>query len=293
LVANFYPHPELRTMGDTDLVVNSENREKLDSILISLGFENNSKNPNREWKYFFNNMELELHNRMIYYRLNKDNKCNIFFNDCWKFVQNGELDWNFHFLFLIYHIRNHFTNNGVGFRHFLDIAVLTKNNKNLNWEWIKQNLIDLEMWEFAQRILFLNHHWFGVISPLDKVTFDKNFFYEATKEIYYNGVFGFDNNENKNNITIRRIVSDSKKDYGIRNVLSSLFPPYEAMITINRFSFLKQRPYLLPIAWVYRCGRTIKSRSFISKIIRIMRLSFVSKNKVQARKEELKRWGLE
>ena len=292
-VANYYPNLEIRTMGDTDIVVHSEDRERVHKLLLSLGYKNVSKISDREWVYNYNKMELELHDHLIYYEMTNDSRCDEFFNVFGDYVKDGVLDWNSHFLFLIYHIRKHFMDRGVGFRHFLDIAVLTKNYIDLDWTWIKQKLIELGMWEFALRIFYLNCRWFGVSSPLDISTFDNEFLHEATKAIYYNGVFGFDNEVNNVNYTIHGIRNSYKQSYGIRKIWLFLFPCYDTMRKTKQYAFVDKRPYLLPAAWFYRGLRTLKQKRTMKTMKGIINTSFVSKKKVDERAEVLKKWGLE
>lgn len=65
-VATFYPVPALRTMGDTDLVVHREDRERTNEIMLGLGFKNLSSFDDREWVYYKGDMEFELHDHLMY-----------------------------------------------------------------------------------------------------------------------------------------------------------------------------------------------------------------------------------
>ncbi len=102
----------------------------------------------------------------------------------WKYVKNGKLDWSFHFLFLIFHLYKHFMINGVGLRQFMVIAVLTKENKELNWLWIVEKLKDLKMWEFAKRVFALNESWFGIVPPLEFQLLKRSFFWRQRNKYW-------------------------------------------------------------------------------------------------------------
>lgn len=292
-IANYYPSPEIRTMGDTDLVVNTQERDIVNDILCSLGYKNIVKSDDKEWSYCYNDMQLELHDRLVYHEITNDSKSEYFFESFWKYVKNGMLDWNYHFIFLIFHIRKHFMNRGVGFRHFLDIAVITKNNTELDWNWIKQKLIELDMWEFAKRIFFLDYKWFGIKTPYNIDSYDKAFLYEATKMICHNGIFGFDNNENDVNYTIYGIKKRYKQNYGMRRMILFLFPGYKTLIKVDHYSFLKNRIYLLPAAWIYRALRIIRSKKVYSILNNKIKTSFVSRKRVEEREVVLRSWGLD
>ncbi|NCU27417.1 hypothetical protein EOM86_11990, partial [Candidatus Nomurabacteria bacterium] len=59
------------------------------------------------------------------------------------FIVNGRLDDSFHFVFAIYHLCKHFMNSGVGFRQFVDVAVLIKNDDRINWMWTENKLKEI------------------------------------------------------------------------------------------------------------------------------------------------------
>lgn len=292
-VAEYYPFHALRTMGDTDLVVHSKDRDVVNNVLLSIGFKNYKRLDHGDWQYFKNNMELEMHDRLVYKRLKPNDVCYDFFNNLWKYEKDGVLDWSFHFLYLIHHLLKHFMIQGVGLRHFIDIAVLTKNNTDLNWTWIKTKLIELDMWEFAQRIFFLNRRWFGIAPPISISKYSDEFLHDATKLIFFNGVFGYENGDNDWNSTVNNINTPSNKGYGLRKFISALFPSYEIMSKLDYSSFVEGRKFLLPVAWMYRWMRALKGKRATKMMKRITRSSFVSKRKVQKRREVLKKWGVE
>ena len=290
-LAEFYQNPSDRTMGDTDIVIHTEDREKVDEILISLGVKNIHRIEIGDWQYHFNNMEIELHDHLIY-KIQNDDRYYDFFNNCWEYEKNGVLDWNFHFLFILYHIRKHFMNQGVGFRHFVDVAVLTKHNKMLDWAWIKNKLIEIDLWEFAQRVFFLNKQWFGITTPLDIPHYDRGFLQQATRLIFHNGVFGYDNSDNNGNFAINSINKSNKQGYGIRRLVSLLFPGYEIMSKLDYCKFINGHRWMLPIAWACRGMRAIKHKRLLRALKGAVSSSFVSKNKVKERTKILEDWGL-
>lgn len=295
-IASYYPRPALRTMGDTDIVVHTKDRKKVHNILLSLGFVNKLEIYSMEWQYELNDLELELHDRLLYERHESEESYISFFNDCWRYVKNGVVDWNFHFLFILYHLRRHFILRGVGLRHFVDVAVLTQKNTELDWLWIKSKLIELNMWEFSQRIFYLNSKWFGIKPPVDISDFDSYFFKKATEYIFKNGVFGFDNIDNKDNSMIKNISDSKKNSYGIGRIIRAIFPDYEVMSNMEYCKFVVGHKYLLPVAWGYRLVKIMKkkrTKRTVKEMNDIVKTSFVSGKKVKERIEFLKEWGLE
>ena len=229
VVAEYYPMPALRTMGDVDVVVHPEDRERVSNILLKLGFTIDGTKGKAEWHFHYDNLLFELHDNLVYDQTVSRDKHKEFFNDCWQYVKDGAVDPSFHFLFLLLHLRKHFMNMGVGLRQFMDLAVMER--EDLNWPWIEEKLRELELWDFAEIVFALNEAWFGVAPPLSIEPTDQSFIEEATELILRNGVFGFNNEENKNNMA-GNIVKFEGGGFMTRSrrVLHDVFYPYSDMI---------------------------------------------------------------
>lgn len=292
-VASCYPIPSLRTMGDLDIVVHREDKEKAGQVLETLGYKPKIvQAPDYDWSYEHNGIHLELHHLLFYDEPGINYKQADFFNRCWYYEDNGKLDWNFHFLFILAHLRKHLVNSGVGFRMFMDVAAIIKNDPGLNWRWIEEKLEQLEMKKFSKICFALCYRWFGVKAPLQYEELSDSFFEEATVRIFSNGVFGFNNEQNRNNETINRILTHGKarKLSRFQIAIRYLFPKYIHMRYIPYYSFIEGRPWLLPVAWVYRVIRLITGKvDSLSTFIN--RVSFPD-SAVDDREEELRRWGL-
>ena len=290
VIAEKYPIPELRAMGDIDLVVHPEDREKCHAILCKNGFVSQSKQKDREWQYYKNSLETELHDRLVYKEAVNEKDQDEYFNNCWQYVQGYQLDWNFHLLFLIFHLRKHLMNSGAGFRQFMDLAVAAQATET-DWKWIKQGLKETGMLTFAQRCYGFINQWFGIETPIME-EIDEQFFNEATKKIFADGIFGFDNADNADSAVINRV---RKKRFSSLRMLSIairyVFLPIDEMKSINEYSYLKKAPILLPIAWIHRIvfsASKNKKRNAISNL----KKSFVSKDKIVKRDDMMKKWGL-
>ena len=245
-IAEFYPCPAYRTMGDTDIVIHKEDRNEADRRLRGLGLKCVSSFDDREWQYYLHHMEFELHDRLVYNESVNTDAQEQYFNDCWKHVKDGKLDWEFHFMFLIFHLRKHFMNSGVGFRHFMDIAVLTSRGPKFDWSRIKEELVKIGLWPFTERIFALNQYWFGVPTPLPVSAFSDTFLSSATELILKNGVFGFDNENNAGNSAVNAIRDKNHSHSAmIKTAARKIFPAYETMIKVPQYSYLKGHPYLL------------------------------------------------
>jgi len=286
-VAAFYPFPALRTMGDSDLVIHGEDRGSVDAILKQLGFICVSKD-----NYQKQALKLEVHDHLVHVGSIVSCEMAEFFKTVWDYVEDGKLDWSFHFLFLLVHLRSHFAGSGVGLRQFMDLAVIMKNDPGLDWRWIQARLTAFDLLPFAKNVFALNEKWFSVKSPIDTSDIQDSFLDEATDFILRNGVFGSKNEENRAGY-LARDHADARFPvfYMLRNACGKVFIPYHYMITMPQYAFLKGRPYLLPAAWFYRGYYTIRTKG--TKLpVHALRSSFTTNDAIQRRAELLKKWGI-
>lgn len=282
-VAALFPNPKLRSMGDIDLVVHHEDREKCHNIIINSGYKCISKQDDREWQYYKNNMELELHDRLVYDEAVNEKGQDEFFNDCWKYVHEGQLDWNFHLLFLIFHLRKHFMNSGVGFRMFMDLAVVAE-KAHIDWYILEDNLKKAGMFEFAKKCYGFIGRWFGICVPIT-AAIDDAFFEEATQKIFADGVFGFDNYENKTNISVNKVRNNKYPKLSLLHLsVKECFPSWKLLSGTSTYKYLRNNKLLLPSAWIHRLYRNVGKRKTKMKV--------ATAHKYEERMLMMEKWGL-
>lgn len=285
-VAKLYPVPELRTMGDIDIV--ARNREEFHNAFIKLGSIVDLNKKDWEWHYHKSEINIELHDRLVYKETVNDNiKQVTFFNNLWIYVQDNKLDWNFHFMFLIYHLKKHIMNSGVGFRQFLDIAVVMK-YVDLDWTWISEKLDEIELLPFTCVVLGFIKKWFDVEGEIEATLIEDDFYYEATKKIFKDGVFGFNNEENKKAIVINETIRQGKIAQ-FKTLVKKVFPSYEYMCATPHYAWIKKRIILLPVAWAYRWFRGFMK--FDSRM-EFLKSSFVRNEKIEKREAMYRKWKL-
>ena len=291
-VAKYYPVPGLRTMGDTDMIVHVQDRERAAKTLADLGFAYDHEYTGKELVYTYNGMEFELHYNLVYDETVTLAEHQAFFNNCWDYVQDGELDHSFHFLYLMTHLRKHLMNMGVGFRQFMDIAVVARNDVALNWPWIEKKLDELRLRRFTEVCFALTERWFGLPAPIETAGLEDAFIRHAAEKIFADGVFGFDNKDNE-----IAYVSNEVRDFKGPRWLARLsmirrhaFPGYHHFQGNDKYAFFDGKPWLLPAAWCYRIylllrGQTTTGKEALERIMTPNQL-------LDAREEELRKWGL-
>lgn len=291
IVASYYPVPELRTMGDADIVIHSDDREKSNEIMTGLGYQGSFHGNDREWHYSKRGLEYEVHDTLAHSFVYAPTPADEFINNFWPYVKDNKMDPSFHFVFVLKHLMGHFRHSGVGFRQFMDVAVMAKNEKNLNWPWIQETLEKLGMLEFARTCFGFIKRWFGISVPCEILVPDDAFYESSTETIFTNGVFGYDNDENKKNAVVNEMRSSgqSREAAMAGKAVRYIFPSYKRLCSSEVYSYLKGRPYLLPAAYVHHFARGIKNFNNSKKT---MANNFATKEEIARRDEYLKKWGL-
>ena len=295
-VAQLYPIPSLRTMGDCDIVVHPEDQERAHPVLVSLGFMLKKKDT-AEWCYLKNDIEIELHNHLLYDEVANTHDERAFFDAAWGHTRpTGEgmrhkLDWSFHFLFLLLHLKKHLIQSGVGFRQFMDLTVALRGCV-LDWPWLERSLDALGLRSFACVCLALLRRWFDLEVSVTVPEITEEFYQEASEKIFAGGVFGYDEEENRSNAAMRSINNEKRNlSARLRYLCGVCFLPYDALRVVPEYAFLDGRPWLLPAAWVYRVLYKLNRKRGASGLQQI-KSAFVSEDKLEARQRELAKWGL-
>lgn len=289
-VSLYYPRPALRTMGDLDVVVHREDRPEVHKILLACGFKNISHLYDREWQYYKDSLEYELHDRLVYHEVVTQDEHEAFFNECWKYVHNGKLDASFHFLFLILHLRKHLLNEGVGFRQFIDVALMAQNEGGLDWDWIKEKMKELNLDVFSSVCFGFINNWFGIKIPIEPALLDNEFFALATESIFANGVFGFNNADNSKNAAVNAARKAKWRKLAMfKQVGEYILPSYESLRNHEKYSYLKGKPFLLPFTWIHRLFRNRTQFKIAKKNID---MHLASDQVISRRDDYLRNWGL-
>ena len=114
--------------------------------------------------------------------------------------------------------------------------------------------------QFAKVILTVCYKWFGFGVDFGVDT-------EVTERfITYFGAFG---NSKRNNASVvqRKELEEGKQTSPLSTRLRLLFPSYSKLKDIPYIKFISGRPYLLPLAWIYRIVYNIRyRRAFVMEV---------------------------
>ena len=286
-LAQYYPIPQLRTMGDSDIIVHENDKERAREILLSIGFKDTTGEwDDMEWHFQKQGLDFELHHRLLYDEAVNTEQEKAFADTAWDYVQNHELDSNFHFAYLLLHLKKHLLNRGVGIRQFMDLAVMSK-NAGLEPETLKVFLQQAGIERFAGVCSALCLRWFDIALPVDTPEISDAFYQSATDTILSNGVFGFEVPVDEQKLLLNHVKKKGKAHL----IITHLFPSYKICCITPKYKWIKGKPFLMPVLWIYRClwalfsGRSKSSAEYISSVA-------VSDKAMAKRDQDLAEWGL-
>lgn len=294
-LCRYYPIPELRCMSDIDMVIRPEDRQRCHEVMTALGFSC-SVDLHEVWTYRQDMVSFEIHDLMMYEDLTNGFDLRGYFAGVWNHtvdVGGGrlEIDPSFHFLFLLVHLAKHALNAGCGFRNYLDLVLMSR-GEVLDYAWIETELRKMGLWKFAGVCFALCERWFGVKMPMEAARLDEAFFEKVTAKTIHDGAFGLDNEENHISGTARDIKR-AKSGYWLTAaglVLRYLFPSYRNMHLIPQYSFVDGRPWLMPVAWIYRFWYCIRHKLSDGREKLLQPLT--QREEIERKNDFMDQWGL-
>ena len=249
LLKKMYPKPEMRIMGDADILIKTEQYEEIKPIMQSLGYSEKTESDH-EFIWFKAHSLIELHKRIIP-SYNKDYFA--YYGDGWNLAKiidgtRYAMTDEDNMIYLFTHFAKHYRDAGIGIKHIVDLWVYRNCHKNMDEQYIKQELKKLQLYNFYENIVRTLSVWFEDNTP-DEVT---DF---VTAVIFNSGVFGTKEAQILSSAVKTSKTYGNAKSVKNKKFLTAIFLPYKSMCIV--FPILKKAPYLLPIMWVVRCIRTI------------------------------------
>ncbi len=241
-----YPSPEMREMGDIDILVDNTQMNKVADLLKGLGYTLTKSVKHHDIYSKPPFVVLEVH-RAMYDKTVDSNQNDYFKNFDRTVVREGmkytyDLNREDFYVYMLAHMAKHFYAMGCGIRNLVDIYIyLEKYGKELNRSYIKQELEKCGIYDFSVYVEELAYIWLG--GKKSSPFYDDLFEYMMDCGIYgkdENGIWHKFVEEKKNRKKLTKF--ELKKWY----YFPSLFYMSED------YPWLEKYPFLLPIAWCIR-----------------------------------------
>lgn len=246
-----YPTPELRTFGDIDLLIYLEDRQKVHDLMLSLGYT-----VKQDWEPTYSYIKdaeyYEIHTNLMDGNLDDRSDLQAYFDAAWAYaVPDDGLRFrpedDFHFIYTVCHLAKHLYGGGAGLRMYLDVALYIKHkDDSLHWQAIVGEFTALHLEGFFHTVMNACRVWFGTktICPLpepDTETLDRLLSYTLDSDLF---------GHSRDHAVIE--LRNEKDEVPSRSSVlrKMLFPP--ATEIESRYTFLQNRYWLLPLAWLVR-----------------------------------------
>lgn len=244
LLKKLYPAPEMRVMGDSDILIRMEDYPRIEKIMLDLGLHP-GKESDHEYNWFSESgLQIELHKRLVP-SYNKDYYA--YYGDGWRLAKPSaedphafEMTPEDTFIYMFTHFAKHYRDSGVGMKYVLDFYVYRSKNPDLDEEYIKKELKALCLYDFYRNIRHTLDVWFGDM-PTDEMTD------YLTSKLFEDGVFG---RQELNVVSEGVKLSKKGGSAKARKKWGMVFPSYATMSL--RYPVLKKCAILLPIFWIVR-----------------------------------------
>ena len=249
-----YPKPELREMGDIDILVNEIDIKRAQETLEQLGYVCESEGRQHDVYRKKPHMCVEVHKAMFDKHL--DNNQYEYFKDISKRELRMGCQYTYDFskedyyVYMMAHMAKHFYVKGCGIRNLIDVYVYKERfAKEMNWEYVNAELEKCGIRDYTEHMERLAQIWLG----------------EEESTPFYNHLFDYMMNSGIHGKTENSIWAMVAREQQAREnvtrfqvMLWNFFPTYEYMV--KWFNWLEGRRYLLPVAWGIRAFRGVFMR---------------------------------
>ena len=278
-----YPNPELRIMGDADILIRMEQYGEIVRIMESLNFSA-QKGADHELVWKNDSLYLELHKQLV---PSCDKDLYAYFGDGWRFAREKTgmrhcMTEEDEFIFLVAHFAKHYRDGGIGCRHVVDLWVYLRSNPDLDEKYIRGELEKLGLLTFYENVRRLIAVWFDAAQTDGKVEFISEF-------IFASGSWGLDETAVLSR-AVRDCAGSSAGSGGkLAYIRRTLFPNLTVMRC--QYPVLRKVRWLLPFAWVVRwIEKLFQGRKMLRR--QRKRMQVVSAENVKTRQQALEYVGL-
>ena len=278
-----YPRPEMRIMGDADILIHMEDYPRVTPVMESLKGTPLSESDHEYIWRLPSHVVIELHKRIIP-SYNRDYYA--YFGDGWRFARpiapgarRHDMTAEDKLIYLVAHFAKHYRDKGAGVKYVVDLYVFHRAYPHPDMTYLEKELKKLGLWDFFGHIQRLIEVWFGDGESDGRTDF-------LTDRIFDDGVFG---REERGAVSDALRLSGSARSAKRMRTRHMLFPPYGTMC--NRHPILKKWPILLPLLWILRLLTTVFSHRDRMENKR-KQLALMSEENVAAYGKELSYVGL-
>ena len=238
-----YPKPEMRGMGDADVLIRVEQYDKIKPLMEQLQYKN-TKESSYDHVWECPELYLELHKRV--YGQDQTMLCQ-YFGVGWEKAEQGEghqwhMSLEVEFAYIFSHMAKHFRICGIGVRHIIDLYVFRNAHPDLDEKRIERIMKKLHMQDFYRNVMRTLETWFEgreedeVTRMITDYTISSGSFGTMENKLYY--------------LELTKSSHTKAKHTRFHSFMEALFPSLRMMR--SSYYVLFKWPILLPFFWPVR-----------------------------------------
>lgn len=267
---SLYPHPDHRPSGDEDVWIGPQELESCRAKLEELGLEAGAGDGSYEIPYRKpgSALYIELHSTLFPPDSRAYGAFNRFFRDARQravlLETAGGAFWTMeptdHLLYLLLHAFKHFVHSGFGIRQLCDIVLFaSRYGREIQWQRVVEGCRQARAERFAVALFSIGEAYLGfdpavACYPAQWHTMSVDIG-PMLEDLLSGGLYG-DNTRSRlhsSRITLDAAAAAMGGKKPRARMLPVLFPPARSLW--GRYPYLKEKPWLLPVAWCSRLAR--------------------------------------
>lgn len=266
--ALYYPDPLMRSMGDVDFLVDTDNFEDASKVLEENGYESNGKNHDVHDVFLGKVCRCEMHFQPSGIPQGKAGvKVRKYLSEL---LENSEkvqtelgeitVPSTFHHgLIILLHMCHHLTGDGLGLRHLCDWAVfLNTVGEEKFLRLFEKAIKDIGLWDFAKIMTFISCEYLGLPGMDWAKDADKKLADYILIDIIIGGNFG-QKHADRSHESLLISSKNEKETSMLRQFIISA-----NSIVYKNWKAARKYKILLPFGWVFFGGRYL-IRSILGK----------------------------
>lgn len=277
---NLYPNPDYRMSGDEDVLIPADQFEKCHQAMLDYGMELSDPEQDVDAAYEVpygkkgSPVYIELHKQLFPPESDAYGELNRYFTGVFERsicetiqgVDVPTMGHTDHLFYLICHSFKHFLHSGFGIRQVCDICLYANAyGSKIDWPLVLEQCREIHADLFAAALFQIGRKYL-TFDP-ERACYPKGWSdidvdeTAMLEDLLDSGVYGDASMSRKHssNITLNAVAAQRQGKKAGNGVLKTLFPSVEMLS--GRYPYLKEKPFLLPVAWADRILKYRKETS--------------------------------
>lgn len=266
--ALYYSDPLMRSMGDVDFLIDTDDFEQASRVLSENGFESTNKSHDVHDVYIGKNCRAEMHFQPSGIPGGKAGvKVRKYLADILEKSETVQTELGeitvpstfHHGLVILLHMCHHLTGDGLGLRHLCDWAVFLNTVGEAKFlQMFEKALKDIGLFEFAKIVTYISCKYMGLPEMNWASDADPKLADYIMIDIIIGGNFGQKSADRSHESLLISNENNAKP-----SVLRQFFISANSIV-YNNWKITRKLKFLLPLGWIFFGGRYI-IRSFMGK----------------------------